>query len=1055
MKKMIFLALTAGLALFSMASDNLVFSGKSYPLSRKGSKKLVISSQSLSSVSKVVRKRADSFSAVVEKDELKKLNEEEIKYQSDAFVLGGAEVYLMNRLFLPCSEDQCEKYLPEDAFKVIKSYDWKKPVTLVELTQVNDSAQVLAQMNKVLENPEVEWCNPDLLAPKAKRLVPNDPLYAQQWHLASANANGNVDAPTAWDSTTGDSSLIISIIDDGIDTSHPEFSGKIVDGRDVINNDNDASHVTADDGHGTSCAGVAAAAGNNSIGVAGLAYSCKIMPIYLVSTSMTSADEIEAFEWAASHGAAIQSNSWGPTDSLWEAQPQPDVVRQAIHNAVTTGRGGKGCVFFWAAGNGDESTDLDGYASNPEVINVGATAYDGTKSYYSDFGETLDLCAPSSGAGQSIVTTDRTGSDGYDTGDYTYTFGGTSSATPLAAGAGALVLSVNPNLSWKAVKAILQRSCDQVNSATALYNSHGFTPWHGYGKINAASALTLTNAADSAAPSPVSDLAFVAESTKAYLTWTASGDDGTSGQALYYDLRYSSSPISDANFDSATPYYEIFLPLTAGSQEKLLLKDLDRSQTYYFALKVYDKKDQGSTISNAVSGTIPAAGQEMLLYSYDFEDSAQGWNSSTGWERVANIGNSNSYGWTDSPSGDYANAARTYLFSPDYNFTGYQQIRVEFDEKHEFEVYNGLNYDFGYFEVSPDAGSGWYPPQDAFTSTQSSYRTVSYYMPYADENASTRFRFRIYADDYEDSSFDGLYVDNVKIYGVPMAGINVAPSLSNFSQSPLKPEPGQTVDITVTAADSDNIAAMNIFISVGSGAFQQYAMTRTYGDAASGVYSYQIPAYPLDSVVKYYLFAQDGSTESKSSYYPVGAPTSTMSYTVAVAPSVLDIGGYYVIEGYSSGDKTITIPSGASVSEGGTYIICRNSSLSDFNTQFGVAMTEDQFTTESNLIVNGSATGFSLYNSQGTLVDQTYSMSDFAGNTLQRTAFDNDGNLESYWNKTVRASASPGSVEATAMNAGVKISEIADADDYNSEYIELYYDKKNIVNTFSQNWQLF
>jgi subtilisin family serine protease len=206
----------------------------------------------------------------------------------------------------------------------------------------------------------------------------------------------------------------------------------------------------------------------------------------------------------------------------------------AIDYALTKGRAGKGCVVCWAAGNGNESVDNDGYASYAGVIAVGACNDRGTRSVYSDTGKALWCCFPSDDAELSpttgvpapdqggvwgpahpapattgIWTTDVSGPGGYNAGGstragdaaghYTNSFGGTSSATPGVAGVAALVLSLNRELTSPQVKALLRQACDPIDPANGQYDADGHSPLYGFGRLNAATAVQLAAAS---APAP-------------------------------------------------------------------------------------------------------------------------------------------------------------------------------------------------------------------------------------------------------------------------------------------------------------------------------------------------------------------------------------------------------------------------------------------------------------------------------------------------------------------------------------------------------------------------
>ncbi len=368
--------------------------------------------------------------------------------------------------------------------------------------------QVFDLAEALLKEDWVELCHPELIREVRRRAA-----FPQQWHLKTTTVRGqvvdqHVQAEDAWELSEGQG-VIIAVIDDGVDINHVEFTGpgKIVSPRDVslrINNPRPGSG----NHHGTACAGVACANGQH--GASGVAPKARLMPIRLVS-GLGSQAEADAFVWAADRGASVISCSWGPLDGNWanpndplhdQVVPLPDGTRLAIDYAINHGRQGKGCVICWAAGNGNESVDNDGYASYPQVISVAACCDRGLKSVYSDFGRANWCCFPSNNFGppppltRGIWTTDRTGWSGYNArptpeGNYTDTFGGTSSACPGAAGVAALVLARNPDLRWDEVKDILKRCCDQIDAQAGGYDADGHSPKYGFGRLNARRAVEL------------------------------------------------------------------------------------------------------------------------------------------------------------------------------------------------------------------------------------------------------------------------------------------------------------------------------------------------------------------------------------------------------------------------------------------------------------------------------------------------------------------------------------------------------------------------------------
>ncbi|HKA23197.1 MAG TPA: S8 family serine peptidase [Blastocatellia bacterium] len=378
----------------------------------------------------------------------------------------------------------------------------------------NIGLAVFDMADKLLKESTVELCHPELV-----REVRTRTAFPQQWHLKKTTINGNnVDAhasvESAWQLSDG-TGVLIAVIDDGVDLDHQEFqsSGKIIAPRDVTRQSDNPRPGTGNN-HGTACAGVACADG--LFGASGVAPKAKLIPIRL-NSGLGSQAEADAFVWAAQHGADVISCSWGPTDGDFtdpndpihnEQVLLPDSTRLAIEFALQNGRNGKGCVICWAAGNGNESVDNDGYASFDKVIAVAACNDVSKKSPYSDFGSAVWCCFPSNNFFPSktpgIWTTDRSGTVGYNpgvtskgdaAGNFTNSFGGTSSAAPGVAGVAALILARNPNLRFDEVKDIIKRSCDRIDTAGGSYGADGHSAFYGFGRVNARKAVELAQPA--------------------------------------------------------------------------------------------------------------------------------------------------------------------------------------------------------------------------------------------------------------------------------------------------------------------------------------------------------------------------------------------------------------------------------------------------------------------------------------------------------------------------------------------------------------------------------
>ncbi|MBD2196308.1 MULTISPECIES: S8 family serine peptidase [Calothrix] len=398
--------------------------------------------------------------------------------------------------------------------------------------------------NQLQFRPEVLAAEPNILVRQETHYKPRDPLYAQQWYLNHNGGNqltvgSHIAVEKAWDITRGVRSVVVAVVDDSFDLNHPDFqgSGKIVAPRDLKENDFLPLPDEEETSHGTACAGIAVAEENGK-GIVGVAPGCALMPIR--TTGFLDDESIEdIFNWAIDKGASVISCSWGASAVYF---PLSMRQRAAITRAATKGRNGKGCVILFAAGNANRPIDgtifernwpknllsgntdwLSGFAVHADVMAIAASTSLNKKSAYSNWGNNIAVCAPSNNAppgmwfqeagfmetqpaiatslfGLGMLSSDQLGAAGYDKGDFTNNFGGTSAATPVVAGVAALILSANPDLTAQQVRRILQETTDkivdtnpdpQLGFREGTYDSNGHSQWFGYGKVNAAKAVQV------------------------------------------------------------------------------------------------------------------------------------------------------------------------------------------------------------------------------------------------------------------------------------------------------------------------------------------------------------------------------------------------------------------------------------------------------------------------------------------------------------------------------------------------------------------------------------
>lgn len=290
----------------------------------------------------------------------------------------------------------------------------------------------------------------------------NDPKVGTSWHLSK------IKAPAAWDISSA-FNVTIAVLDTGVDTTHPDLSSKLVPGWNVIDNNS----VVADlHGHGTATAGVAAAAGNNALGGAGVAWGAKIMPVKIADGTGASSFSLiaQGITWAADHGAKVASISYRNLGNS-----------SAVLSAAQYMRG-KGGVVVVSAGN---DGSLQTTTPSPYLTTVGATDANDARASFSNTGNFLDVVAP----GVSVPTTLRGGNFGIGT--------GTSFSTPVVAGTYALMMSAN--------SALAPVTLDGVLTSTSLdLGGVGFDTSFGWGRVDAYAAVSKarsTVASDTLAPS--------------------------------------------------------------------------------------------------------------------------------------------------------------------------------------------------------------------------------------------------------------------------------------------------------------------------------------------------------------------------------------------------------------------------------------------------------------------------------------------------------------------------------------------------------------------------
>ena len=519
--------------------------------------------------------------------------------------------------------------------------------------------QLINELNNL---PEVAYAEPDY---EIQTLyLPDDPEFSKQWALNNEGQTGgivdaDIDGTESWDRYKDGSNVVVAVIDTGVKYDHEDLSdngwintqeiagngiddddnGYIDDilGYDFANSDADPMD---DNGHGTHCAGILGAKGDNGIGISGIAHSAQIMGLKFLNSrgNGDTSHAVSSIIYAVDNGAKILSNSWGGGPF---SQALVDAVSYANDHDV---------LFIAAAGNDTNNNDINpSYPANidlPNVISVASTDHSDQLSYFSNYGMSVDLAAP----GSNILST-------YHTGTYT-SLSGTSMAAPYVTGAAVLLRSNFPHLSALETKAILLESVDELdylngklatsgrlnvmkaltkaesssylnihsgasgeiapgesatiqvaidatNKLAALYENQITISTNAPEYENLAVALDVTVLFDETPPASIDDLEINSNRpTSALLQWNNTGDDGLEGKASALTFAYSDASITLENWDAAT-LVEGPVPSDSGSLQEFTINQLQPNTLYYFAVRTMDNSGQYSALSNVISTTTP------------------------------------------------------------------------------------------------------------------------------------------------------------------------------------------------------------------------------------------------------------------------------------------------------------------------------------------------------------------------------------------------------------------------------------------------------------------
>ncbi|MBI5020719.1 MAG: S8 family serine peptidase [Ignavibacteriales bacterium] len=559
------------------------------------------------------------------------------------------------------------------------------------ILKVPETTDIEALARTYAADANVESANPDWEV--YPQVIPNDPNYSKQWghnntaQMPSYNWSTNLhngplvgtvgfdaNAEAAWDNSQGygSSSVVIAIIDGGVEWAHPDLAaniwtnpgesgggketngidddgnGKIDDyhGWDFGVGDNNPNDDASGAGHGTCCAGVAAAVVNNSVGVAGIAGGSKILPCKVANAAGTMYFSAisSAITYAADIGADVISMSLGGTSS------------DAATQTACTYAWNKGTVVLAATGNENKST-ISYPAAMTNVIGVGAASNcgdrkrssnlstevnlgvstdpngytcDGERWWGSNYGVTtkdaataVDVIAPT-----ILPTTDRVGANGYDATDYDLYFNGTSCSTPYAAGVCALIISKNPT--WTATQ-VRDQLCSTAIDISNVESGAGWDRYTGYGEVDAAAATAGAAGPSVTVTSPNGAENWITNSVH-NITWTFTG---TIANVM---IEYTTDGTTYSTVVATTPNtgtYSWTVPNTPSTTSKVRVSDVTNSATN-------DVSNANFTIS--VPDVIPPLISNVQAINISSNSATITWTTDESSNSVVNYGLTTGYG---------------------------------------------------------------------------------------------------------------------------------------------------------------------------------------------------------------------------------------------------------------------------------------------------------------------------------------------------------------------------------------------------------------------------
>ena len=373
----------------------------------------------------------DGVTPEPDENNAKEKNQDESDVMTDQIIIK----YKYTQVIDPAGDKQMKRVSEKAGMKVNYHRPMSEDAHVLRLPAKLPDVAIQAMIKHIEELPEVEYAEPDVIMQHT--LIPNDPLYTNQWHYSTpTTGNYGINAPGGWDISTGSSSIVVAVVDTGI-TNHSEFAGRTVPGYDFIsylavaNDGNGWDSDPSDPGdwvaknecypgsparnsswHGTHTSGTIGAASNNSVGVTGINWNSKILPVRVLGKcGGYMSDIIDGMLWASGLDVSGVQDNVNPARviniSLGGTGTCDSTLQNAI-NSITS----NGTIIVASAGN--SGTDASGFtpANCTGVITVAATNRDGNRASYSNYGSTIEISAPGGDTNGSVLSTLNNGYSG-------------------------------------------------------------------------------------------------------------------------------------------------------------------------------------------------------------------------------------------------------------------------------------------------------------------------------------------------------------------------------------------------------------------------------------------------------------------------------------------------------------------------------------------------------------------------------------------------------------------------------------------------------------------